>query len=235
MLPVTLLLFVTLIGQAATQPPGRISNQTVTTPSGVTMTYGLSVPANDASGRPRPLILALHPGGDRVPGYGSRFMQQIVLPALTAMGAIIVAPDCPAKSWSEPAADEAVMALIEKVRKEYAIDTRRILVTGFSMGGRGTWYMSSQHPSLFTGAIAMAASTRELTQDSLGKIPTYVIHSRDDQVVSFDAAEQNAHQLEKLGRPVKFEELRGPGHYQMGGYVESLQRAGQWIAGQWGH
>ena len=80
----------------------------------------------------------------------------------------------------------------------------------------------------------MAASTRELTQDSLGKIPTYVIHSRDDQVVSFDAAEQNAHQLEKLGRPVKFEEFRGPGHYQMGGYIESLQRAGQWIAAQWG-
>jgi predicted peptidase len=233
-MPLTLLLLVTWLGQAASQPPGRITNQAVTTPSGVTMTYGLSVPGDNAPGGSRPLILALHPGGDRVPGYGSRFMQQVVLPALAGMGAVIVAPDCPAKSWSEPAADEAVMALVEKVRKEYAIDTRRILVTGFSMGGRGTWYMSSQHPNLFTGAIAMAASTRELTQDSLGKIPTYVIHSRDDQVVSFDAAEQNAHQLEKLGRPVKFEELRGPGHYQMGGYVESLQRAGRWIAAQWG-
>jgi len=38
----------------------------------------------------------------------------------------------------------------------------------------------------------------------------------------------------KTGRPVKFEELRGPGHYQMGGYVESLQRGGRWIAAQWG-
>ena len=140
-MPMTLLLFMTLLGQAATQPPARITNQAVTTPSGVTMTYGLSVPPGNGADQPRPLILALHPGGDRVPGYGSRFMQQIVLPGLTGMGAIVVAPDCPAKSWSEPAADEAVMALVEKVRK----DRTRSIHGGFwspgsawAGAGRGT-------------------------------------------------------------------------------------------------
>ena len=125
------------------------------------------------------------------------------------------------------------MAVLDKVRQEYEIDPRRVLVTGFSMGGRGTWFMSSQHADLFTGAIAMAASTGDLPQDRLARIPTYIIHSRDDRVVSFDQAEQNARQLEQLGRSIKFEELRGPGHYDMGSYVEPLHRAGRWMAAAW--
>ena len=100
-------------------------------------------------------------------------------------------------------------------------------------GRSGTWFMSSRHPDLFTGAIAMAASTGDLPQDGLAKIPTYVIHSRDDQVVPFGPAERNAKQLEELGRPITFEELHGPGHFDMGSYIEPLQRAGRWIATRW--
>lgn len=65
-------------------------------------------------------------------------------------------------------------------------------------------------------------------------MPTYVIHSRDDQVVPFGPAEQTAHALEKLGRVIRFDELRGIGHYEMGGYVDALKAAGQWIAERWG-
>jgi len=65
-------------------------------------------------------------------------------------------------------------------------------------------------------------------------MPTYVIHSRDDQVVPFGPAEKNAQTLEKLGRPIRFEALQGVTHYQMGGYVDSLRRAGTWVSERWG-
>jgi predicted peptidase len=236
-MPLTLLLIGLLIGQTVAPAPARVRGRTLQVADVGSITYGISVPADYAPGHPRPLILALHPGGDRMPNYGSRFMQQVVLPALSDFGAIAVAPDCPAqaKSWADPIADKAVMALLDKVRQEYEIDPHRILVTGFSMGGRGTWFMSSQHPDLFTAAIAMAASTGDLPQDRLARVPTYVIHSRDDKVVSFDQAEQNAHALEKLGRTIKFEEVRGPGHFDMGGYIEPLKQAGKWIAAAWAH
>ena len=73
------------------------------------------------------------------------------------------------------------MALLQKVLAEYTIDRKRVLVTGFSLGGRGTWFMASHHPDLFTAAIPMAASTGDEPLERLATMPTYIIHSRADE------------------------------------------------------
>lgn len=228
-----LFLALPLLASLAAQLPERGMHQLeFPTPDG-TLLYGLSIPRGYVAGQPRPLVLALHPGGERMPYYGSAFMRQIVLPALNGLDAIVIAPDCPTRSWTDPAAERSVMALIQMVLDSYSIDRRRILVVGFSLGGRGTWFMASRHSDLFTAAIPMAASTGDDPPDRLGTIPTYIIHSRADQVVPFEPAEKNARELERLGRPVHFEALDNIGHFQMGGYVETLRRAGRWVAERW--
>jgi predicted peptidase len=211
-----------------------VLQRTFVAPESGRILYGISVPAGYTKGEPRPLILALHPGGGQgTPYYGLSFMRGIVSPALKDLNAIIVAPDCPTRSWSDPAAEQAVMALLQNVMKEYAVDRRRVLVTGFSLGGRGTWFMSSRHADLFTGAIPIAGSSGDEPLDRLGKIPTYVIHSRQDQVVAFEPDERTTRQLEKMGKPVRFEALDGLGHYEMGGYVDALTRGGKWVVEHW--
>ena len=122
----------------------------------------------------------------------------------------MIAPDCPTAAWSDAAADKAVMTLINDAMRAYAIDRKRVLVVGYSMGGRGTWYMASHHQDLFTAAIPMAASTRDLSIDQLGRQPTYIIHSRADEVVPFAPAERIARDLKKMGRDVQFEARRRP-------------------------
>jgi predicted peptidase len=228
-----LLLAALLLAQSATSSPARIRNRTLPVAQVGTITYGISVPTDYDPADPRPLVLALHPGGERVAYYGSRFMQQVVLPGLGDLRAVVVALDCPAPSWTDPMAERAVMALLTKVRQDYAIDGRKILVTGFSMGGRGTWFMASRHADLFTAAIVMAAPVGDEPLDRRGVIPTYVIHSRNDLVVPFAPAERTARQLETMGRRIRFEEIRGPGHHDMGGYVDALRRAGRWVAEGW--
>jgi predicted peptidase len=228
-----LLLISLLLAQSAVATPSRVRNRTMPVEHVGTITYGISVPGGYNAADPRPLVLALHPGGPRVAYYGSRFLQEVVLPGLGELRAVVVAPDCPARSWTDPMADKAVMALIAEVRREYAIDGRKILVTGFSMGGRGTWFMALHHPDLFTGAIVMAGAVGDEPLDKLSVIPTYVIHSPEDLVIPYAPAEQAARQLAAMGRPIKFEELRGPGHSDMGGYVDALRRAGRWIAEAW--
>jgi predicted peptidase len=219
-----------LLGQST---PPAVLQRTFVSPESGRILYGISVPAGYTKGEPRPLILALHPGGERTPYYGLSFMRGIVSPALKDLNAIIVAPDCPTRSWSDPAAEQALMALVQNVMKEYAVDRRRILVTGFSLGGRGTWFMSSRHADLFTGAIPIAGASGDEPLDRLGRIPTYVIHSRNDQVVPFAPDERTTRELEKLGRMVRFEALEGVGHYEMGGYIDALTRGGKWIAERW--
>lgn len=224
-----------LVSAAATvraEEPGY-HQRVFDTGDGTKMLYAISVPRTDAPG-PRPLVLALHPGGDRPSYYGGWFARLVVIPALTDLQAIVVAPDCPTRTWADPGADRAVSALLEKVMAEEKIDRKRILVTGFSMGGRGTWYFSSQHPGLFTAAIPMAASTGEIPPQKLAMMPTYIIHSRRDERVPFGPAEENAQALEGLGRTVKFEAVADLGHFQMGGYVPALKRAVGWVVERWG-
>src|SRR4051794_4916547 len=85
-------------GPAATPRTERLTFPLAT---GGQMLYTLSVPAEYSADQPAPLILALHPGGERPPYYGDLFRHQVAGPALSDLRAIIVAPDCPTRSWAE--------------------------------------------------------------------------------------------------------------------------------------
>jgi|KBSMisStandDraft_5_1062788.scaffolds.fasta_scaffold120654_2 predicted peptidase len=210
-----------------------IQNLRFRMPDGSDVLYGLLVPDSYRASQPAPLILALHPGGERMRYYGSAYTRAVVAPATASLKAVIVAPDCPTGSWADARADAAVMALLGRIMGDYSIDRRRVLVVGYSMGGRGTWFMSSHHRDLFTAAIPMAAATGDDPLESLATMPTYIIHSRRDQVVPFAPAERNARELERLGRSVKFDALSEPTHFDMGAYVPALRRAVAWVEDQW--
>jgi predicted peptidase len=197
------------------------------------MRYALTVPRGYNPRTARPLVVALHPGGERFPGYGGAFAQQVIAPGLSDLDAIIIAPDCPARGWTDAIAEQAVLALVRSIFNDYNVDRSRVLVAGFSLGGRGAWFFSSRHPDLFTAAIVMAGSTGDEPIDRLARIPTYVIHSRDDEVVPFGPTERSVSELKKLNRTIEFEPLVGLTHYQMGDYVDSLKRGGRWISDRW--
>ena len=201
--------------------------------AGGVMLYGISIPKNYDPEKPAPLILALHAGGQRTRYQGTVFMRSIVDPAMSGMRAIMIAPDCPTNSWTDEAAEQAVMDLVQEVFGRFSIDRRRVLVTGFSLGGRGTWFLSSRHADVFTAAIPMASAPRDLTLDGLATIPTYIIHSRDDEVNPFRDDEKAAKELAAMGRPVKFQALSGLGHFEMYRYVAPLGDAGRWVSDQW--
>jgi len=228
-----LMLLPALVALLQVPEPG-VYRSTFQAPGGVSMRYAASVPRGYDGREPVPLILALHPGGERFPYYGSAFMQQVVMPAFYYdLDGIMIAPDCPTQSWTDPEAEAAVVALVQQIVKDFAIDRDRILVTGFSMGGRGTWFFSAKHADLFTGAIVMAGSTGNTPVEELARIPTYVIHSHEDEVVPFRPAETVVRNLEKLERPVRFDPIEGAGHFDMGQYVEPLQRGAQWMLERW--
>jgi predicted peptidase len=228
-MPTLLLALAALLAQPISP---RFEQRVFTTPAGSAMRYGLSVPGDYNASQPRPLVLALHPGG-RSPYYGDGFMRRIFLPGLRDLAPIMIAPDVPGRAWTEPPAEEAVMALVSATIDEFAIDTRRVLVVGFSLGGAGTWHLSARHSARFTAAIVMAGRTDQ-PLEALAKIPTYVIHSRSDEVVPFGQAEARSRALEQLGRPVAFDALSDVSHYAMGSYIGALERGGRWVNERWG-
>jgi predicted peptidase len=225
-------LLVATLNQSMPMSPG-VHELAFATRGGGSMLYAISIPRNYDARTPVPLVLVLHSGGERMRYYGSAFMRLLAIPALSDLRPIMVAPDCPSNSWTDTASEDAVMALLEDVLNQFSIDRHRVLVTGFSLGGRGTWFMATRHAELFTAAIPMAASPGDLAVDRLAMMPTYIIHSRDDEVSPFAPDERLAKQLVEMGRPVRFQALNGLGHYEMYRYIDALKGAGRWVADQW--
>ena len=234
-----LLVLLHFIGSSAwaDEPPKDpgIYEQVKTTESGTSLRYTISIPESFSSDQPAPLILALHYGGQVTPFYGKGLLIQLIEPALLDLGAIIVAPDCPGAGWANKTSESAVMALLNRIMKNYKIDNKRVLVTGYSMGGVGTWYFAARYSQVFSAAIPVSGVPPPETIAMIKDIPVYVIHSPQDEVFPIGQTEKAVAKLKSKGVSARLVAIEGIGHYQIPRFVESLRAAIPWIKQVWGN
>jgi predicted peptidase len=200
---------------------------------GPTVSYAISIPANYSPPKPVPLILALHFGvgaGDAA-GAGGDMVEILIGPALAQLGAIIVAPDSVRGNWSTPENEKAVNALLDMVLARYAIDKKKVAVTGYSMGGTGSWHFAERFPQRFSAAIPIAGTPPESAAG--WRLPVLAIHSRDDQVAPFRPTETRIAQLQKAGVNAKLILLTGITHYETDRFQSALQQAVPWLREIW--
>src|SRR5713226_6433202 len=195
--------------------------------------YAITIPGNYSPSTPVPLILALHFGvrGGDAAGAGGDVMQILIGPALAELGAIIVAPDSVRGNWSSPENEKAVNALLDMVLAHYSIDKKKVAVTGYSMGGRGSWHLAEKFPERFRAAIPVAG--RPPASASRWRLPVLAIHSRDDQVAPFDPTEERIAELQKAGVNAKLIALTGIMHYQTNSFRNALREAVPWLREVW--
>jgi predicted peptidase len=197
------------------------------------ISYVIAIPPNYSPATPVPLILALHFGvgsGDAT-GAGGDVVQALVGPALAELGAIIVAPDSIRGNWSTPENEKAVNALLEMVIDQYAIDKKRIAVTGYSMGGTGSWHFAEKFPDRFSAAIPIASRPPE--SPSKWRLPVFAIHSDADQVAPFAPVAARIEELQKAGVNAKIIALGGITHYQVPRFRSALHQAIPWLQEVW--
>lgn len=212
-----------------------IYEKVVTLESGIKLRYAISIPKSYSRGKPVPLTLALHYGGRVTPFYGKGFLTLLVEPALKKLGAIIVAPDCPGRSWTNSISEEAVMDLMSHIKSEYKIDSSRVVITGYSMGGIGTWYIAARHPHFFSAAIPISALPDPKTIPIIKDIPFYVIHSLKDEVFPIDSVKSFVDRQKSRGAAIHLVEVDGISHYETHRFVKPLKDAIPWIKKIWGH
>jgi predicted peptidase len=195
--------------------------------------YAIDIPANYSPATPVPLVLALHfgvRGGDAL-GAGRDVLKILVGPALAELGAVIIAPDSVRGDWSSPENEKAVNALLDAVVANYAIDKKKVAVTGYSMGGQGSWHFAEKFPQRFSAAIPIAG--RPPASAAGWRLPVLAIHSRDDQVAPFEPTEARIAQLEKAGVNARLIALEGITHYQTDRFSDALRQAVPWLREVW--
>ncbi len=195
--------------------------------------YAIYIPGNYSPAAPVPLILALHfgVGGRDAAGAGGDVVQILIGPALAELGAIIVAPDSVRGNWSSPENEKAVSALLDMVLARYSIDGKKVAVTGFSMGGAGSWHLAEKFPERFSAAIPVAG--RPPASASGWRLPVLAIHSRDDQVAPFEPTAVRIGELQKAGVNAKLIPLTGITHYQTNRFTGALRQAVPWLREVW--
>ena len=191
----------------------------------------ISIPDNYSPRAHVPLILALHfgVGNGSAAGAGRDVVEILIGPALEELGAIIVAPDSLRGDWSTPENDRAVKDLLDMVLARYSVNTKKLVVTGFSMGGTGSWHFAATYPERFSAAIPIAGRPPE---SALGwRLPVLAIHSRNDQIAPIGPTETRIAELQKSGVNAKLIALTGITHYETYRFADGLRQAVPWIKG----
>ena len=211
-------------------------------PKGERMPYRLFTPARLEPGRTYPLILFLHGAGgsgtDNVKQLeGGNVFGALVwtLPENQARHpAFVLAPQ---SNWNWPCtifdpknppkvAAEIKLCppgalgigaglafeVIDSLLGSLPIDRSRIYVTGFSMGGAGTWHMIAQRPRFFAAAVPVCGRGHPESTPALKHLPIWNFHGVKDDVEPVASSRAMIEALRKAGGSPRHTEYPDLGH-----------------------
>jgi len=167
------------------------------------MTFWVSLPKDYGSGGPWPVIIHLHGSGGRRPWTprtahpheGALYNYKFGVP----MPYICITPATNAR-WNSAALD----LLLDHVLEVYNADPDRVALTGFSMGGFGTYTWSTRRPERFSALAVLAGGPRDNDLSRIAHIPIWICHGERDQTVSPAGARAAGAELERLGADVRY-------------------------------
>jgi predicted peptidase len=162
------------------------------------------------SPRPRgkrwPLILFLHGSGER----GSDIWKVAVHgpPKIVKhkpdFPFIVVSPQCPdGEFWS----NDVLIHLLDEIINTYRVDTRRVYLTGLSMGGYGTWNLGLAYPEKFAAIAPLCGGGEPIDvllpghrkARALKSLGVWAFHGRRDPVVPVEESERMMEAMERAG------------------------------------
>ena len=218
LLPLLLLAGAPLAPARADDPaPGKQVERTLKTADGE-ISYLLYLPENYAeedAPKAFPLMLFLHGRGESngplslVTKWGP--------PMMAARGDslpyVLASPQCPRSSfWNKEDQLALLDQLLDALETELRIDTRRVYVTGLSMGGYGTWALTARHPGRFAAAAPVCGGGKVELAENLSKTPIWAWHGAADSVVPAKLSEDLVAATKEAGGKVRLTLLEHIGH-----------------------
>jgi predicted peptidase len=139
-------------------------------------------------------------------------------PRLAARGErlpyILVSPQCPREeSWQQPGQQELLVALLDHLTSSLVVDTKRVYLTGLSMGGYGTWRLAADHPERFAAAVPICGSGRPADAPKLKDLPIWVWHGTEDNAVPLQRSTEMVEAIKAAGgTKIRYTILEHIGH-----------------------
>lgn len=169
--------------------------------AGLERTYWLYVPTGLDASTPAPLVLALHGGGGT--GKDMCTMAGGLMPVADEHGFVLVCPDGVEHHWNDgrglttyrahaEGIDDVgfLIALVEHLSQQMAIDPGRVFTTGISNGGLMSYRMACERADLIHAIAAVTASMPEaLACNPSQPVSVLIINGSDDPLVPYQGGE----------------------------------------------
>ncbi|MDX6306497.1 MAG: hypothetical protein QOI77_3466 [Blastocatellia bacterium] len=202
--------------------------------------YQVFVPREFTRTRTWPVIIVLHGGGT----YGSDGIRptdggfgRVIRSSRNGFPAIVIFPQAHADGtpgW-QLEGGQAAMAALDKSIKEFNGDPKRVVLTGYSAGGNGTWSLALRYPERFAAIVpicsfvsqfqgvaskvdypalapAEVADPYAFIAKRVSSIPVWIFHGDADKTAPVEGSRKMAAALKAIGANVQYTELPGVDH-----------------------
>lgn len=184
--------------------------------AGQTVKYQVSLPAGYDGTRPVPLILFLHGSGEQ--GTDGEKPTKVGLGPAVRLNPrgwapyLIVYPQKPPGGNTWMAHETLILDILERTRKDYKVDEKRLYITGLSMGGYATWMLACKHPSLFAAAAPICGGGNPADAPRIKDLPLWNFHGDQDKAVPIARSDAMIEALKAAGGTPKYTVYPGVGH-----------------------
>ena len=162
------------------------------------LVYRIAYPSEYDSTQQYPLSIVLHGSGN----VGTNNIDQLWIGLLWRANAqaygyndFTVVPQSPTNPWSST----DIHNLIQYLISNFPIDTNRVVVTGWSMGGFAVGSILQQFPRTFAAGIPISGVN---WGNNLRNIPLWILHGDNDNNVNVQVSRSLVNNLQQLGVPV---------------------------------
>lgn len=155
-----------------------------------------------------PLVCFLHGAGER----GMNDYNQVCIrnELNDRLGIALLTPVCPEDEIWQP---DMIKCLVEDCLKHNKnIDPSRVYLTGFSMGGRGTWFTACEYPDMFSAIMPLSGYSIYLKANKIKDLPCWALHGGADKVVPPIESVKMVSTIREMGGKAKLSIIPNLGH-----------------------
>jgi predicted peptidase len=194
-------------------PPTGFLDKVYKGPGGVEDRYVVFVPHGYDGKRAFPVILYLHGAG--LTGTDGREQVKGSLGAAIrkrekTFPFVVVFPQSHGGSWQADSVDgRRAVAILDDVLRRYAVDPKRVYLTGVSMGGEGTWSLAAAHPDRWAAIVPVCGGGDPRTAAKIKHIPCWCFHGDADEP---ERSRAMIRAIKRAGGRPLYHEYPGVGH-----------------------
>lgn len=172
----------------------------------------MAIPAGYASStQPWPLLVFLHGAGER--GFDISDVKRGGPPLLADRGVafpmIVCSPQTDPDTRWQPA---RLHALVAALRERFAIDPRRVVATGLSLGGSGVWRWACAFPDELAAIAPICGACEPADVRTMLRVPVRAYHGELDPLVPLARQQACVAELQRQGGQASLTVYEGVGH-----------------------